>query len=95
MVAEEDITPQPDYVYEINGKLDPKRCEALEEADLDPDRTARLAEIAEAERKPAEPQPPRPKNPANRSSRCGRFRPFRLRSIPHAPVAQLDRALAF
>ena len=49
VVAEEDITPQPDFVYEINGKLDPARCETLEGEDLDPDRTARLAEIAEAE----------------------------------------------
>lgn len=26
VLAEEDITPQPDYVYEVTGKLDPKAC---------------------------------------------------------------------
>jgi len=27
VVAEPDVTPQPDYVYRINGKLDPNRCD--------------------------------------------------------------------
>lgn len=49
VVAEPDISPQADYVYEINGKLDPGRCVALNKRDLDPERTKTLAEIAEAE----------------------------------------------
>ena len=32
VVAEPDITPQPDYVYRINGELDPATCQ-----DLDPE----------------------------------------------------------
>ncbi|MBN8867779.1 MAG: hypothetical protein J0H98_09510 [Solirubrobacterales bacterium] len=53
VVAEPDITPQPDYVYKINGKLDPKRCIALDKRDLDPARTEALADQAEAEREAA------------------------------------------
>lgn len=30
VVAEEDITPQPDFVYKITGKLDPDRCATLD-----------------------------------------------------------------
>ncbi len=29
VVAEPDITPQPDYVYKVNGKLDPAGCRTL------------------------------------------------------------------
>jgi hypothetical protein len=29
VVEEPDITPQPDYVFEVNGKLDPEGCAAL------------------------------------------------------------------
>lgn len=50
VVAEPDITPQPDYVYEINGKLNPARCERLNKLDLDPRRTEALADQAEEEK---------------------------------------------
>ncbi len=30
VVSEDDITPQPDYVYKVNGKLDPDRCAKLD-----------------------------------------------------------------
>lgn len=49
LIAEEDITPQPDFVYEINGKLDPERCVELDKRDLDPARTRALEEEAERE----------------------------------------------
>ena len=26
MIAEPDIVPQPDYVFKVNGKLDPATC---------------------------------------------------------------------
>jgi len=35
VVAEPDITPQPTYVYEINGRLDPATCENLDPEALD------------------------------------------------------------
>ncbi len=35
VVAEPDITPQPSYVYEINGPLDPATCENLDPEALD------------------------------------------------------------
>ncbi len=49
VVAEEDITPQPDYVYEINGKLDPNRCEELDQREIYEVRTEALREKAERE----------------------------------------------
>ncbi|HMT04130.1 MAG: hypothetical protein KDB48_00445 [Solirubrobacterales bacterium] len=48
VVAEPDITPQPDFVYKVNGKLDPERCEKLDKIELDPARVETLANIAEA-----------------------------------------------
>jgi hypothetical protein len=33
VVAEPDITPQPDWVYKINGPLDPANCDKIEAAD--------------------------------------------------------------
>ena len=35
VVAEPDITPQPDYVYEISGPLDPATCQNLDPEALD------------------------------------------------------------
>ena len=35
VVAEPDITPQPDYVYSIDGKLDPATCQNLDPEALD------------------------------------------------------------
>jgi hypothetical protein len=35
VIAEPDITPQPTYVYEINGKLDPANCSNLDPEALD------------------------------------------------------------
>jgi hypothetical protein len=35
VVAEPDITPQADYVYEINGRLDPANCENIDPDALD------------------------------------------------------------
>jgi hypothetical protein len=32
IIAEPDITPQPDYVFKVNGELDPKACAELEDA---------------------------------------------------------------
>lgn len=32
VLAEPEITPQPDYVFEVNGKLDPAGCAELDEA---------------------------------------------------------------
>lgn len=48
VVAEPDITPQPDFVYKVTGKLDPDRCEKLDRIELDPARVETLANIAEA-----------------------------------------------
>lgn len=53
VVAEPDITPQADYVYKINGKLDPALCENLNDRDLDPDRTEALQRQKEAEQERA------------------------------------------
>ena len=52
-MAEPDITPQADYVYKINGKLDPALCENLNDRDLDPDRTEALQRQKEAEQERA------------------------------------------
>lgn len=49
VVAEEDITPQPDFVYKINGKLDPDRCADLDTRAIYEVRTEALREKAERE----------------------------------------------
>jgi hypothetical protein len=32
IIAEEEVTPQPDYVYEVIGRLDPEGCDDLGES---------------------------------------------------------------
>ncbi|MCB0871619.1 MAG: hypothetical protein KDB52_12365, partial [Solirubrobacterales bacterium] len=58
VVSEDDITPQPDYVYKINGKLDPDQCARLDNSEIYEVRTEALQAIkereAEAEAKAAE-----------------------------------------
>lgn len=49
VIAEEDITPQPAFVYRLNGRLDPDRCEELDRRNLDPARTEALRKQAEEE----------------------------------------------
>jgi len=49
VVSEGDITPQPDYVYKINGKLDPNRCAQLDNSVIYRERTDALKEEAERE----------------------------------------------
>ncbi len=36
ILAEEDITPQPAYVYEVRGEMDPAGCADLGEEDEEP-----------------------------------------------------------
>jgi hypothetical protein len=50
VVSEDDISPQPDYVYKINGKLDPNRCAKLDKDELYAERTEALKDEAERER---------------------------------------------
>lgn len=49
VVSEDDITPQPDYVYKINGKLDPDRCAKLDQAAIRQVRTDALQAIKDRE----------------------------------------------
>lgn len=49
VVAEEDITPQPDFVYEINGRLDPGRCAKLDRETIYSDHIEALKNKAERE----------------------------------------------
>jgi len=49
VVSEDNITPQPDYVYQVNGKLDPNRCKKLDTKSIYEVRREALQEKAQRE----------------------------------------------
>lgn len=53
VVREPDITPQPDYVYKINGKLDPAGCDNLDLSDEEDEQSKVRKELSGLLTKPS------------------------------------------